>query len=160
MLSLLRLEHKQKNSSNAFRILIFSFFRTPFGIKTIKTFIQSRSSLKNHTRFQTKMAKVYTRFPDQNGAKTLPDRATHAYIAYIRDSPPPVPTSPTQALAMYLIYNNVVRRALRFTVQCSPLSQVMIPFHLARVTNASMFSLAVYLVHQDKSTEQGFLYSD
>ena len=36
----------------------------------------------------------------------------------------------------------------------------MIPFHLARVTNASMLSLAVYLVHQDKSTEQGFFYSD
>ena len=32
----------------------------------------------------------------------------------------------------------------------------MIPFHLARVTNASMLSLAVYLVHHDKSTEQGF----
>ena len=60
---------------------------------------------------------------------------------------------------MYLIYNNVVRRALRFTVQCSPLSQVMIPFHLARVTNAIMLSLAVYLVHQDKSAEQGFFYS-
>ena len=32
----------------------------------------------------------------------------------------------------------------------------MIPFHLARVTNASMLSLAVYLVHHDKRTEQGF----
>ena len=36
----------------------------------------------------------------------------------------------------------------------------MIPFHLARVTNASMLSLAVYLVHQDKRSEQGFFYSD
>ena len=68
---------------------------------------------------------------DQNGAKTLPDGAA--------------------------LYKNVVRRALRFTVQCSPLSQVMIPFHLARVTNASMLSLAVYLVHYDKRTEKGFL---
>ena len=32
----------------------------------------------------------------------------------------------------------------------------MIPFHLARVTNASMLSLALYLIHHVKSTEQGF----
>ena len=36
----------------------------------------------------------------------------------------------------------------------------MIPFRLAHVTNTSMLSLAVYLVHHDKSTEQGFFYSD
>ena len=58
-LSLLRLERKQKNSSNPFRILIFFFLSYSFGIETIKTFIQSRSSLKTHTRFQTKMGKVY-----------------------------------------------------------------------------------------------------
>ena len=28
-------------------------------------------------------------FSDQNGAKTLPDGATHTYIAYIREYPPP-----------------------------------------------------------------------
>ena len=50
------------------------------------------SSLENHTRFQTKMGKVYTSlysFSDQNGAKTLPDKAAHTYIAYIREYPPP-----------------------------------------------------------------------
>ena len=36
--------------------------------------------------------------------KTLPDGATHTYIAYIREYTPRVPTSPTQALAMYLTY--------------------------------------------------------
>ena len=36
----------------------------------------------------------------------------------------------------------------------------MIPFHLAHATNTSMLSLAVYLVHHGKSTEQGFFYSD
>ena len=46
MLSLLRLERKRKNSSNPFRILIFFFLSYSFGIETIKTFIQSRSSLK------------------------------------------------------------------------------------------------------------------
>ena len=35
----------------------------------------------------------------------------------------------------------------------------MIPFYLARVTNASRLSLAVYLVHHDKSTEQGFFFT-
>ena len=35
--------------------------------------MNSRSSLENHTRFQTKMDKVYIRFSsDQNGTKTLP----------------------------------------------------------------------------------------
>ena len=55
MLSLLRLERKQKISSNAFRIRIFLFLSHSFGIETINTFIRSRSSLEKHTRFQTKM---------------------------------------------------------------------------------------------------------
>ena len=52
----------KKNTSNPFRIRIFLFLSGSFGIETINTFIHSRSSLKNHTRFQTKMSKVYTRF--------------------------------------------------------------------------------------------------
>ena len=43
----------------------------------------SRSSLENHTWFQTKMGSVYP-FSDQNGAKTLPGGAAHTYIAYIQ----------------------------------------------------------------------------
>ena len=62
MLSLLRLERKQKNSLNPFRIRIFLFLSYSFGIETLSTFIHSRSSLENHTRFQIKMGKVYTRF--------------------------------------------------------------------------------------------------
>ena len=61
--SLLRLEHGQKISSDAFRICIFLFSRYySFGIETISTFIHSLSFLENQTRFQTKMGKVYTRF--------------------------------------------------------------------------------------------------
>ena len=114
-LSLLRLEHKQKNSSNPYRIRILLFLSYSLAIETMNTFIHSRNSLKNYirfqtkvtkmgkeyTRFQTKMRKVYTRsdqngqsvypFSDQNGAKTLPDGAAHTYIAYIRDYPPPPP---------------------------------------------------------------------
>ena len=45
--------------SNPFRIRIFHFLSYSFGIETINTFIHSRSSLENHTRFQTKMFNVY-----------------------------------------------------------------------------------------------------
>ena len=62
-----------KYSSSPFRIPIFFFLSYSFGIETIKTFIQLRSSLKNHTRFQTKMSKVYTRFQTKTAQKTLPD---------------------------------------------------------------------------------------
>ena len=55
--------------------------------------VRSRSSLKNHTRFQTKMGKV---FSDQKGPKTLPlGQLIHTYIAYIREYPaPPLPPRP------------------------------------------------------------------
>ena len=52
MLSLLRLERKQKDFSKPFRIRIFFFLSYSFGIETIKTLIQSLCFLKNHTRFQ------------------------------------------------------------------------------------------------------------
>ena len=52
----------KKISSNAFRIRLFLFLSNSFGLGTINTFIRSCSSLENHTRFQTKMGKVYTRF--------------------------------------------------------------------------------------------------
>ena len=55
-----KLEQKQKNSPNAFRIRTFLFRSYSFGIETINTSIhvRSRSSLENHTRFQTKMGKM------------------------------------------------------------------------------------------------------
>ena len=56
----------------------------------MNTFIHSRSSLENHTRFQTKMGKVYTRLPaDQNGSKTLPSGAAYTYLAILGNTPPP-----------------------------------------------------------------------
>ena len=71
-LSFLRLERKQRNSSNEFRIRIFLFRSYSFGIKMITTFICSRSSLENHTRFQTKMCKGYTRFQTKKAQKPYP----------------------------------------------------------------------------------------
>ena len=59
---------KQKNSSSAFWIRIFLLLSYSFGIETINMFIHSRSTLENHTPFQTKMGKVYTCFQ----AKTRP----------------------------------------------------------------------------------------
>ena len=71
-LKLLKLERKQNNSSNAFRIRIFLFPSHSFGIETITTFIRSRSSLENHTQFQTKMGKVYTCFQTKKAQKPYP----------------------------------------------------------------------------------------
>ena len=55
MLSLLRLGRKHKNHSTLLGIRIILFLSYSFGIKTIKMFIHSRSSLENPTRFQTRM---------------------------------------------------------------------------------------------------------
>ena len=41
-----------------FELVYFSFFLTHFGIETINTFIHSRSSLKNHIRFQSRIGKA------------------------------------------------------------------------------------------------------
>ena len=74
MLSLLRLERQQKNALNPFRIGTFLFLSYSFGIELINMFIHSRSSLENHTRFQTKMTNVYTytRFQTKTAQKPNP----------------------------------------------------------------------------------------
>ena len=72
MLSLPRLERKQNNFANAFLIPIFLVLSCSFGIKRINTLLSSRSSLENHTRFQAKMDKVYTRFQTKTAQKPYP----------------------------------------------------------------------------------------
>ena len=59
------------------------------GIETTNTLIHNRSSVVNHTRFQTKMGKVYNRFQTKTGQK--PFSAAQTYMAYIRVYPPPPP---------------------------------------------------------------------
>ena len=71
MLSLLRLEPKHQNYSNPFRIRIFLFLCFSFGIEMINKYTLC-SSLANHTRFQTKMGKVYTRFQTKTPQKPYP----------------------------------------------------------------------------------------
>ena len=95
MSSLLRLERKQKISSNAFRICIFLISGSySFGIETISMFIHSlhRSSLENHTRFQSKMGKSIPVFrPKRPKIHTLCG-STNLHGLY-RGVPPP-PLSP------------------------------------------------------------------
>ena len=55
-----------------FEFAYFYFFLIHLKL-TINTLIHSRSSLENHTRFQTKMAgKVYTRFQTKKAQKPYP----------------------------------------------------------------------------------------
>ena len=71
-LRLLRLGRKHKNYSNLFGIRKFLFLSYSSGIEMIKMFIHSRSSPENHTRFQTKMGKVYTRFQTKTAQNPYP----------------------------------------------------------------------------------------
>ena len=88
MLSLLRLERRQKNSSNPLRICIYLFLSYSFGIETINTFIHSRSSIgKPYPIPDQNRPNVYP-FSDQNGAETIPDGAAYTYIAYLSEYPP------------------------------------------------------------------------
>ena len=51
------------------------------------TFRHYRSSRENHTRFQTKMSKVYTRFQTKTAQKPT-FGAAHTYMACMREYPP------------------------------------------------------------------------
>ena len=62
MSSFFRLERKQTISPNAYPIRKFLLRSYSFGVETINKFIHPRSSIEDHTRFQIKMGKEYTRF--------------------------------------------------------------------------------------------------
>ena len=85
MLSLLRLERKQKNSSNPFGICIFLFLSYSFGIETINTFVHSRSSLKNHTDSRPKWTKCIPVF--RPNRRINPTRWGGACLTYITEYP-------------------------------------------------------------------------
>ena len=78
-------KREQKSSSNPFRILIFFFLLYSFGIET---FIQFRSSLKIHTRFQTKMGKVYNRFQTKTAQNPTRWGGKYLYRLYKGVFPP------------------------------------------------------------------------
>ena len=87
MSSFLRLGCEQKLSSNAFWILIFLLCSYSCGIETINTFIHSCSSLANHTRYQTKMGKVYTCSRPKRTKNSTQWGDTYPYGLY-REVPP------------------------------------------------------------------------
>ena len=73
---LLRLEHKQKNFLNTFRIRIFLFLSYSFEIEAINTFIHSVVSSKTIPDSRPKRAKSIPVFRPKR-RKTLPDWAAH-----------------------------------------------------------------------------------
>ena len=78
------------SSNDIFRL--FLFFSYSFRAEKTDTLIRSRGSLENHTRFQTIMVKIYTRFQTKTAQKPYPlgpFRAAHTYIADIGEYPPP-----------------------------------------------------------------------
>ena len=84
MLSLLRSERKQKKILQIhleFEHFSFVLTHRSFGIETIliRSYTPLRSSLKNHTRFQTKMDKVNTRFQTKTAQKPYPMGRTYLY---------------------------------------------------------------------------------
>ena len=70
-------------SIHHFRICMLQFLSYSFGTKTTNTLIHNRSSLVNHTRFKTKMGKIYTRFRTKTVQKPYPLGGTYLYITYI-----------------------------------------------------------------------------
>ena len=73
--------NRKANADGYFRILLLLSYS--FGIETTNTFIHCRSSLEYHTRFQTKMGKVYTRFQTSIAQKP------NTLGWHILNSPPP-----------------------------------------------------------------------
>ena len=72
MSSLLRLERKQKISSNAFRIRLFPLCYYSFGIEMINTFIHSRSFLEKLYPIPHQNGKVYTRIQTKKAQNPYP----------------------------------------------------------------------------------------
>ena len=68
----------------------FSFSTDSFGVEKSNTFIRSRGSLENHTRFKTIMVKIYIRFQTKTAQKnhTLWG-GTYLYSLYGGVPPPP-----------------------------------------------------------------------
>ena len=70
------------------RIRILNFLSYSFGIETTNTLIHNRSSLVNHTRFQRKMGKIFSRFQTKTAQKPYP-LGRHIPVWLIQGSTPP-----------------------------------------------------------------------
>ena len=78
------------------RIRIFLFLSYWIGTETINTFVHSRSSLENHTRFQTKMGKDCIRFETKTAQK--PFGVAHRYVGEYPPGPDNTNTLLTSSL--------------------------------------------------------------
>ena len=122
MSSLLRLECKQKISSNAFRTRIFLHFRSySSGIETTNTFIRLRSSLENHTRFQTKKK--------QKGKNTNLCCGIYLYGLYREVSHPTPPPSQAKITIMvqmccFRLYSSIETASCRLLQQIARMDMV------------------------------------
>ena len=96
MLSLLRLERKQKNSSNPFRIRIFLFLSYSFGIETINTFIHSVVPSKTIPDSRPKWAKCIPVFRPKRRQNHTRWGGTYL-CGYKGVPPPPPPSGPTKS---------------------------------------------------------------
>ena len=66
---------------------IFLFLSYSFGIETM--YVHPLQFPRKLYPIPDQNGQSVYPFSDQNGRKTLPDGAAHAYIAYIREYPPP-----------------------------------------------------------------------
>ena len=86
----------KKISLNTFRIGLLLSLSYSFEIETSNMFILF---LENHSRFQTKMGEVFTRFQTKTAKKNTLWGETYLYGLYNRVSPPPPGTTFLRALA-------------------------------------------------------------
>ena len=91
MLSLLRLERKQNNYSNPFRIRIFLFLSYSSGIETISTFIHSVVPSKTQPDSRPKWAKCIPVFRPKRRKNPTRWGGTYVYGLYKGVAPPPPP---------------------------------------------------------------------
>ena len=63
-----------------FQFAYFYFVLIDLELKDDSRFIRSRTSLENHTQFQTKIGKVYTRFQAKKAQTPYPLGAAHTHI--------------------------------------------------------------------------------
>ena len=78
---------------------MFLFLSYSFGIETVNTFIHSGSSLENHTRFQTKIGKVCTRFQTKTAQEPYPMGGGGGTYRYLYGLYKGVPTLPPPTIS-------------------------------------------------------------
>ena len=84
-------ESDKGSFKSIWNFLVFLSFSVIWNWNDRYVLTHSHSSLENHTLFQTKIGKVYTRFRPKAAPKTLHFGAAYTCLAYIREQPPPPP---------------------------------------------------------------------